>query len=313
MDALSKIFDDIHLNHSEYLYLQAHGDWTFRCPEQSVLMAHIILFGEAQLCFANGAEIDLKAGDMFLIPAGLEHQVRHHKEQFQTKILDIEPLFDGLKQDAIEFGEGNAENKTLILTVRCQLNAIMAKPLVNALPPYIHIQNALSEEAPEWLRIGLYFVASDTQRTLAGKNKIMDHIVSIMMIECVRDYIGKLKSENNWLNALTHPELANALAVIHGQPEHAWTVESLAEQCCMSRSKFAGLFHQVIGETPLAYLQQHRFRLASQHLIQGQLSIQQIAHAVGYSSETAFSQAFKKQFSVSPSAYRQNTHQKVKY
>ena len=127
-----------------------------------------------------------------------------------------------------------------------------------------------------------------------------------MMIECVRDYIGQLNHENNWLSALVHPELANALAVIHGQPEHSWTVESLAEQCCMSRSKFAGLFNQIVGETPLAYLQQHRLRLASQHLIKGQLTIQQIAHSIGYSSETAFSQAFKKQFELTPSQYRQN-------
>ena len=104
---------------------------------------------------------------------------------------------------------------------------------------------------------------------------------------------------------MAHPELSNALAAIHGQPEKAWTVESLAEQCCMSRSKFANLFNQVIGEPPLAYLQQHRLRLASHYLQQGQLSIQQIAHRVGYSSETAFSQTFKKQFELTPSQYRQ--------
>lgn len=73
----------------------------------------------------------------------------------------------------------------------------------------------------------------------------------------------------------------------------------------MSRSKFATLFSQIVGETPLAYLQQYRFRLASQHLRAGQFSIQQIAHRVGYSSETAFSQTFKKLFNLTPSQYRQ--------
>jgi len=124
------------------------------------------------------------------------------------------------------------------------------------------------------------------------------------VIECVRDYIEQIQDQNNWLKALTHPELSNALAAIHGQPAFAWTVETLAETCCMSRSKFANLFNQVIGETPLAYLQQHRLRLASQLLKQGQFSIQHIAHQVGYSSETAFSQAFKKQYDLSPSQYR---------
>ena len=121
----------------------------------------------------------------------------------------------------------------------------------------------------------------------------------------IRCLVPAFNDSNNWLGALAHPELSNALAAIHGRPEQAWTVESLAEQCCMSRSKFANLFNQVIGEPPLAYLQQHRLRLASHYLQQGQLSIQQIAHCVGYSSETAFSQTFKKQFELTPTQYRQ--------
>lgn len=72
-----------------------------------------------------------------------------------------------------------------------------------------------------------------------------------------------------------------------------------------SRSKFASLFHEVIGESPLAYLQQHRMRLASQYLRKSNYSIHLIANKVGYSSETAFSQAFKRTFEVSPKQYRQ--------
>ena len=303
MDALSKIFDDIHLNHSEYIYLQAQGDWSFQSPKQDAVIAHIVLYGNAYLEFSPKMTVALQTGDMFLIPAGLAHTVKNHLDTQLVESLNIESLFDGLRQDAIEFGQGSSE-KTLILSVRCHMNAIMARPLINALPPYLHIQNALSDEAPEWLKIGLYFVSAETRRTMAGKNKIMDHVVSILMIECVRDYIEQMQDHNNWLNALVHPELSNALAAIHSRPEQSWTVESLAETCCMSRSKFASLFNQILGETPLAYLQQHRLRLASQLIKQGQLPIQQIAHQVGYSSETAFSQAFKKQFELSPSQYR---------
>ncbi len=305
MDALSKIFDDIHLNHSEYLYLQAQGNWAFYSPEHSTFIGHIVLYGHVHIEFNPDVYVDLKAGDIILIPAGLEHKGFSQAAHKLVDALDIAPLFDGLKQDAIEFGHGG-DDKTLILTIRCQIDATMAKPLVNALPPFLHIQNAFSDTAPEWLKIGLYFIASETQRSFAaGRDKIIDHIVSILFIEGVRDYIEHMEQQNSWLNALIHPELANALAAIHGQPEKVWTVETLAESCCMSRSKFASLFSQIVGETPLAYLQQHRLRLATQMLKQGHLSIQQIAHQVGYSSETAFSQAFKKQFEISPSQYKQ--------
>ena len=146
----------------------------------------------------------------------------------------------------------------------------------------------------------------------SGRDKILDHLVSVLLIECVRDHILNLSDASNWLNALSHPELSNALAAIHGQPAQSWTVESLAEQCCMSRSKFAQVFTQVVGESPLAYLQQHRLRLAAQYLRDGQYTVQQIAHLVGYASDTAFSQSFKKQYQLSPSQYRQS-QQKISF
>ncbi|MFI7826444.1 AraC family transcriptional regulator, partial [Acinetobacter baumannii] len=37
MDALSKFFDDIHLNKSEYIYIKAQGEWAFKTQDQSAL------------------------------------------------------------------------------------------------------------------------------------------------------------------------------------------------------------------------------------------------------------------------------------
>ncbi len=69
----------------------------------------------------------------------------------------------------------------------------------------------------------------------------------------------------------------------------------------MSRSKFASLFTQMLGESPLAYLQQHRLRLATQHLQTGQLALQQIAHRIGYSSENSI-KTFKKFYDLTPAS-----------
>ncbi len=72
------------------------------------------------------------------------------------------------------------------------------------------------------------------------------------------------------------------------------------------RSKFANLLIVLLVNHLLTYLQHYRFRLASQYLRTSNLSIQQISNKVGYSSETAFSQAFKRVFDLSPKQYRQN-------
>lgn len=306
MDALSQVFEDIHLKYTEYLYLQAHGEWAFHCHDPSAMMTYIVLFGEMYLSFDNDETIHLSAGDMVIIPSGRMHFAQSHIQNNLIDSLNINGYFQGLREDAIELGHGNANRKSLIFSIKSKMDSIMAGPLIQALPTYLHITNALNAKEPEWLRIGLYFVANETQSKQPGRHKIMDHVVSIMLIECVRDYIANLSDPSNWLNMLTHSELANAFSAIHSKPAQAWTVESLAESCHMSRSKFASLFNQIVGEPPLAYLQQHRLRLASQHLRLGQQSIQQIAYQVGYSSETAFSQAFKRHYAASPSQYRQS-------
>ncbi len=306
MDALSQVLEDIHLKKTEYLYLQNQGAWAFHLPSQSAVLCHIALFGDMYIYFNNHEFIHLNSGDMLIIPSGMAHSVQSQMDSSLIESINIAPLFQGLRDDAIHLGQAHQRPKTLIFSIRSHMDSVMASPLIKALPTYLHIKNALTAQEPEWLRIGLYFVAGETQLKQPGRHKIMDHLVSIMLIECIRDYIANLADPQNWLSALTHPELSPAFAAIHSQPEHTWSVESLAKCCFMSRSKFALLFNKVVNTTPLAYLQQHRLRLASQYLRLEQHSIQQIAHRVGYSSETAFSQAFKKHYECTPSQYRQN-------
>ncbi|ENM5956845.1 AraC family transcriptional regulator, partial [Acinetobacter baumannii] len=49
MDALSKFFDDIHLNKSEYIYIKAQGEWAFKTQDQSALLAYIVLTGSVYI------------------------------------------------------------------------------------------------------------------------------------------------------------------------------------------------------------------------------------------------------------------------
>ncbi len=52
------------------------------------------------------------------------------------------------------------------------------------------------------------------------------------------------------------------------------------------------------------YLTLWRMHLAAQLLREGHESVAQVAVAVGYESEAAFSRAFKRQFGASPGGWR---------
>ncbi|MES2088884.1 MAG: helix-turn-helix transcriptional regulator, partial [Pseudomonadota bacterium] len=90
---------------------------------------------------------------------------------------------------------------------------------------------------------------------------------------------------------------------------HNWTVPELAQHACLSRSAFAERFGQTLGEPPLTYLTRHRMRLAARQLGSSVMPVSRIADQVGYASEAAFSQAFKRAYGVSPSVWRQQRSQ----
>jgi transcriptional regulator GlxA family with amidase domain len=107
--------------------------------------------------------------------------------------------------------------------------------------------------------------------------------------------------------AVRDPDIIQILEWMHAQPELPWTVASLADRICISRSRFAERFKTLLSKTPLQYLFELRMRNASAMLAEGRHRIKDVAARVGYSSEAAFSKAFKRWSGIAPGAYRQST------
>ncbi len=310
MDALSKIFDDIHMSHAEYLYVTGYDDWHFVLDTHGQVAFHIILFGHCLVQLEDQPSQQVQGGDIFIVSSGQKHHLYHTgPHAFLSPPHDLLTEFKGHRHDPIKVGDG-ARSNCLVLSIRCNMDTEMAKPLLSALPSIMFIKNAMGEGAPPWLKIGLQFLALEAERTRPGRDTLMNRLVDMLLIECVRDYIEQLpEGSANWLTALRDPQLSPVLSAIHAEPHIAWTVADLALLAHMSRSSFAERFNEKMGETPLAYLSAHRLRLAAWNLRESDLSIARLSEKVGYSSETAFSQAFKRQHGLSPSQYRKMAQQ----
>jgi AraC-like DNA-binding protein len=110
------------------------------------------------------------------------------------------------------------------------------------------------------------------------------------------------KSGSGWLRALGDKRLAPALAGLHADPRRAWNLEDLAQEAGMSRTSFVVHFRQVMGVPPLTYLSNWRMHLAERDLRAGA----SVAEAIGYTSESAFSHAFKRTTGTAPGRYRKS-------
>jgi len=130
----------------------------------------------------------------------------------------------------------------------------------------------------------------------------------VLFVETLRRYIAQLpQTQTGWLAGVRHPEVGKALALLHKQPSHPWTIASLANEVGLSRSVLAERFRHYLSDTPMGYLTRWRLQLAAQVLTSSSKSVAEVAGEVGYESEPSFNRAFKREFGVPPARFRSQT------
>ena len=83
------------------------------------------------------------------------------------------------------------------------------------------------------------------------------------------------------------------------------TRETLAEVAGFSVPHFHRVFTAHVGESAISYVRRLRLERAARKLRMGAVDITEVALAAGYDTHAAFSKAFKQQFGLSPSQFRQ--------
>jgi len=82
------------------------------------------------------------------------------------------------------------------------------------------------------------------------------------------------------------------------------SVRELADEAGYTADHFARVFESVVGQSPQAYAVQVRIDRARQLLLSTDLSIKEIADALGYQDVFFFSRQFKQKVGIPPSHYR---------
>ena len=81
--------------------------------------------------------------------------------------------------------------------------------------------------------------------------------------------------------------------------------ETLAEVAGFSVPHFHRVFTATTGESAASYVRRMRLERAGRKLRMGAVDITEVARATGYESHAAFGKAFKGQFGLSPSEFRE--------
>ena len=96
------------------------------------------------------------------------------------------------------------------------------------------------------------------------------------------------------------------IAKIKSEPAVAWDTPTLAVLVNLSPSRFRHLFKQETGKGPAQYLKEFRLRKAEKMLRTTFLSVKQVLKYVGLGSNAHFVHDFRKQYGMTPTAYRRS-------
>lgn len=307
MDTLSLILDEMRMQGAVFTYTNLTAPWALRMHSPGLASFHIMTRGQAWLLREQQAPVFMQQGDVLILPSGESHLIVDQPRGPHAHALahTIDLLAEIAKRPGEMIDAGGGGEAATLVSGHSRYDVIMGAPLVAALPPLLHIRSQ-GATPPLWLAIGLQFLEQEIRSPRPAQQAVVNRLGDIVLIQCVRDYLEALpEGSGNWLAALRDKALSAALGQLHRQPERNWNVSDLAEIAHLSRSAFADRFSQALGMPPLAYLTQHRMRLAARQLAGSSQPIGVIAEGVGYTSKTAFSQAFRREYGCSPSEFRE--------
>ena len=305
-DVLAEVLRSIDIQGSLYCRSRMRAPWGFRIAARHTATFHVVTAGRCWLDVEGVVKgVSLTAGDLVILPHGHAHVMRN---PLKTAINRVEPLDDLVakltpdKQGTLHFGQGGASAS--LICGGMKLESHLTNPLLAGLPPFILVRGKDSQLGP-WLQATVKWVEAEAGSNRPGAETVIARLSEILFILAMRAYTATDGPEKTgWLKALNDPEIGLAIALIHRQPKHGWTLGDLSHQVGLSRTAFTGKFKRLVGESPGRYLTRWRLNTAEAYLRTGTMKLSEIARLVGYESEVELSKAFKRYFGVAPGGYR---------
>jgi len=314
MDVLSEVLNVVRLDGALFFNGEFSAPWSFRSPPSSavapyvtagarhVIMFHLLTEGSAYVRLDDRPPVALGAGDIVIFPHGDSHIMGNGPMAAPADYgKELERIFSqGLK---VTRSSGGGEITRFVCGyMACDPH--VSKVLLSGLPPLLRVEIG-NDASGKWLENSIRFSVDEAGESRAGAGAVRARLSEVLFVETLRRYVSMMPPETTgWLAGARDAEIGTALAVLHRDPAHAWTLEELAKAAGISRSVLAERFQLYLGEGPIAYLTRWRLQLAAHRLTASSHGVARIAAEVGYRSEAAFNRAFKREFGLPPARFR---------
>ncbi|HVE06041.1 MAG TPA: AraC family transcriptional regulator [Paraburkholderia sp.] len=282
----------------------AGGSWALRFPAPDKIKFFAVMKGHCWVDIEGTAQpVRFDTGDVGLLAAPRSFVLASAPD---VTPIDAMSVFSGSGGSTAQLGDGQ---DFAHIGGHVLLDPASGRLLAGVLPPWIHVPAASPHAA--LFRSLLDQLMNERALQQPGARLATAHLAQLLFIQILRAHLQTSDTmPAGWLRALGDPRIAPALRLMHDDPSRAWHLDELANACAMSRTSFAFHFKTAAGLAPLTYLTEWRMRLAERALRDENAPVAVIAQSLGYTSESAFSNAFKRINGHSPRAYRRAARDK---
>ncbi|GGW86588.1 AraC family transcriptional regulator [Streptomyces caelestis] len=305
MDVVSDVIATMRGGRPKFTHSYRDGEWGNRFGPYPGAGFHIVLRGGCWLLPSDGDAIRLSAGDVVFLPHGAMHGMGSDPGVMPA-LLPPDPVPERADLSGAHSSRTDqAMSGTVLLCGAYRLDRGQVHPFLHALPQVIHIP-ARPGMNPA-LRATVDLLGADLADAGPGTDAALPALLDLLLVYVLRAWLREETSRNptaGWCAALTDPAVAAALNHIHRRTGYPWTVQKLAHHVGMSRTAFARRFTRTVGQAPMAYMTWWRLSTAARMLRDGDDPLATVAQQIGYTSEFAFANAFKRAYGVAPGRYR---------
>lgn len=289
MNAINQLLDSLKIEANVFHNGQYCGNWAVNISGNQRMTFHIVTRGH---CFFKFKEetIELNVGDAVFLPSDAVHCVTNSPNiVIQENVAEPIPMTQTVDEASTGLVCGDFTHN----------HAIFNK-LIKQLPELIVVRKNDNNPSSQIIELML----AESKSTNEHSNVLLNRLSDCLFYLLVR---GNIDIETGVFAAFAHPQLSNAMELIHQSLDEykgRLSLEDLAEAARMSRSAFANLFKEVMGQTPVDYQTQWRMTQAYRWLADEGISTFEAAIRCGYESEGSFSKAFKRVIGVGPGQVR---------
>jgi AraC-like DNA-binding protein len=293
VDLVSEVIRTVRVGSANGRLIWQSDSEGLRLPAISGTGFHVVVRGTCWLIRDGEEPVALEPGDVVLSSSGGEHGLSHVPRALEDlPPVAMTPLPPTPESVGFEF-----------LTCCYVLERGRAPEYLRALPDLVVV--SLDYDRHPEMRTLVDLLCADVSGRAMGSGATLPALLDLILVHALRQWHDEHRVAG-W-PAIDDPVVAAALRKVHEDPRRKWTVGGLSEAVGMPRAKFTRRFTSVVGQPPMSYVTSFRLGRGARLLRATEAPLATIAREVGYSTEFAFSDAFRREYGLPPGRFRRDS------